>query len=227
LTRRNYAYLTLRYLILFLGFYVLSYGIVLSYRAELGVGPWTVLDIGIARNLGLTLGQASQLTGILVILAGFLLGIRPTLATFLNMFVIGEFIDVILSSPLCPSAPEAYSWRLGYLVAGSFLMGGGAALYISTNLGTGPRDGLMLGLTRLTSSSMGRVRVAMELTALTLGFFLGGPVGVGTVVSAFLVGPSMERTLRSLALFRDHPVLSNIFMIPGSTRIRPRRAHAG
>ena len=99
--------MTLRYLILFLGFYVLSYGIVLSYRAELGVGPWTVLDIGIARNLGLTLGQANQLTGLLVIVAGYLLGIRPSLATFLNMFVIGEFIDVILSSPLCPPTRDA------------------------------------------------------------------------------------------------------------------------
>ena len=182
-----------RLLVVIFGLFLCSVGIVCTYRSGLGLGPWDVLHKGVSLHTPLTFGQASMLTGALVILVGLMIKIRPGIATILNMLLIGIFIDLQLRSNWLPDL-SATQWplRLFVDVIGVFLMGLGTAFYITPRLGAGPRDGLMLRLHILTGMRISIVRAAIELTALTIGFFLGGPVGLGTLIYAFGIGPSVE-----------------------------------
>ena len=180
-------------LVVIFGLFLCSVGIVCTYRSGLGLGPWDVLHKGVSLHTPLTFGQASIITGAVVILIGLMIKVRPGIATILNMLLIGIFIDLQLRSNWLPDM-SATQWPLRLLldVIGVFLMGLGTAFYITPRLGAGPRDGLMLRLHILTRMRISIVRAALELSALTIGFFLGGPVGLGTLIYAFGVGPSIE-----------------------------------
>ena len=182
-----------RLLVVIFGLFLCSVGIVCTYRSGLGLGPWDVLHKGVSLHTPLSFGQASMLTGALVILVGLMIKIRPGVATILNMLLIGIFIDLQLRSNWLPDL-SATQWplRLFVDVIGVFLMGLGTAFYITPRLGAGPRDGLMLRLHILTGMRISIVRAAIELTALTIGFLLGGPAGLGTLIYAFGIGPSVE-----------------------------------
>ncbi len=182
-----------RLVIVIFGLFLCSVGIVCTYRSGLGLGPWDVLHKGISLHTPLTFGQASMAVAAAVILIGLVIKIRPGVATILNMLLIGTFIDLLLRSNWLPDL-SATQWpvRLFVDVIGVFLMGLGTAFYITPRMGAGPRDGLMLRLHVLTGMRIAIVRASIELTALTIGFFLGGPVGLGTLIYAFGVGPSVE-----------------------------------
>ena len=177
------------YLQITFGLFVFAVGIVLILKSNLGMGPWDVFHVGITHYLPLTLGRVTQITGLIIIILSFLLGIYPGIGTILNMILLGFFVD--LTNPCVPSTHHLPLQCL-FLGTGIMLVGIGSGLYINSNLGTGPRDSLMLGLTTRTGKSIRFIRASMEICVLTTGFFLQGPVGIGTVAFALGIGPAVQ-----------------------------------
>ena len=179
------------------GLFLFALGVVLTLRSGLGLGPWDVLHQGISRHTPLTFGQANQVVGIVVIGVGLLLRVRPGLGAVLNMLLIGFFVDRVLAVHVIPlAAPYGLAAQLVMDAGGVLLVGLGSGLYIRAKLGAGPRDGLMLGLHRVTCVRVAVTRAALELTVAVTGFLLGGTVGIGTLVFALGVGPAVELGFR-------------------------------
>jgi uncharacterized membrane protein YczE len=181
------------YIQLIVGLFIFAAGIIFMLKANLGMGPWDVFHVGITNHLPLTLGRVSQIVGLIVILFSLFFRIYPGIGTVFNMIVIGFFVDLI--NPYVPSMYNHFS-QITMLALGIILIGIGSGLYINANLGAGPRDGLMLGLSKKTGKSIRLIRNSMEITVLIIGFFLGGPVGVGTVAFALSIGPSVQFFLK-------------------------------
>lgn len=171
-------------------------GLSLIIRAELGLAPWDVFHQGVADRAGLGIGTVIILTGLTLMLLWIPLRERPGLGTILNATVIGLTVNLTL-----PWVPEVD--QLG--VRGAFLIGGvvmvavGSGAYIGAGLGPGPRDGLMTGLAR-RGLSIRMARTGVEASVLVLGLVLGGPVGVGTLVFAFGIGPLVQVVLPALTV---------------------------
>jgi uncharacterized protein len=180
-----------RCMALFAGFFIIANGIVFIIHAGLGVNPWDVLHLGISYHTGLSLGQVIQAVGLLLVVVSYALKVRLYIGTLLNMIFIGLFVDVVNNMGYVP-APSVIWLRLALYLAGVAVIGFGIALYISANLGAGPRDSLMLALTKATSLRVGVIRTIMEVSVTVIGYFLGGPLGVGTVLFALMVGWFME-----------------------------------
>ena len=208
-----------RFLIMASSFWFLALGFSLMIQAGLGVAPWTTLHLGLTYHLPLTVGQTTQLVGILVLLGALALGVRPRLGTWLNMATVGLFLDLILAARMIPAASEVGT-RWAYLLAGSGIAALGMAGCISADLGTGPRDSLMLGLVQITGRQVGEVRMILDLCALTTGYFLGGPVGLGTVLSAILIGPCVQGWLSLLALMARSTPAGRVLRPPPVRRPR-------
>lgn len=190
-------------LMLVAGLFLFALGIVLTLHSGLGLGPWDVLHQGLSKHLRLTFGQTSILVGAILLVVGLLLGERPGVGTVLNMVLIGVFIDLIVWSGVVPDAGgRNVVLRLLMDVVGVATVGVGSALYIKAGLGAGPRDSLMLALNRLTGLRVGWVRTGIELVALTIGYLLGGTVGIGTAVFALGIGVAVDVAFR---LFNVRP----------------------
>ena len=179
------------------GLFLFGVGIALMVIANLGLSPWEALHQGISRHTGIPIGTVGILTGIVVLLLWIPLGERPGIGTVLNVFLIGIVIDLTLWV-----APESVdqlwlAWLL--LLGGITLVGLGTGLYIGTDLGPGPRDGLMTGLAR-RGIHIGLARASIEITVLVVGWFLGGTIGFGTVIFAFGMGPLVALFLPRLSL---------------------------
>lgn len=168
-------------------------------RANLGLDPWDVLHQGLAPRLGLTFGMTVNLVGVLVLALWLPLRERPGLGTVLNIIVIGTVTDIALA--VMPS-PEGYPLRLALLSFGILLNGIAGGAYIGAGLGPGPRDGLMTGFCRRTNLPVKRVRTAIELAVLAIGWMLGGTVGVGTVLYAISIGWVVHHALPILSFDR-------------------------
>ena len=160
-------------------------GIAMLIRAELGLGPWDVLHQGLAVATGISVGVATVVVGACVLLLWLPLRQRPGVGTIANVIWIGLSLDVLL---LLTAAPSSLVVRWLLLLIGPVVFGLGVAIYIGAGVGTGPRDGLMTGLARL-GIPVAVARTGIELSALTVGWFLGGRVGPGTVYFALAVGP--------------------------------------
>ena len=187
---RNYI---LRLVICITGLFLFAVGTVFTFRSNVGLGPWDVLHLGISRHTPLTFGQANIVVGAIIILAGLLIRAYPGVATILNMFLVGIFVDLLIRwNWLADFSSASLLVRLIINAVGVFIVGIGTALYISPHLGAGPRDGLMLRLNVLTKTRIAIVRASIEICALVVGFFLGGTVGIGTLLFAFGVGPCVE-----------------------------------
>jgi uncharacterized protein len=183
--------LVLRYAAVILGLFLMANGFVFLIEAGLGVNPWNVLHLGISYHTGLSLGRVLQGVGVLLIAVSWLFKVRPHIGTLLNMFFIGFFVDMVSGLGYVPH-PEALWLRFFFCLTGVAVVGFGTALYISGNLGAGPRDSLMLALTKATSLRVGLIRTIMEVSVTVIGYILGGPLGLGTVLFALLVGWFME-----------------------------------
>jgi uncharacterized membrane protein YczE len=181
---------------LLLGLVLCGVGIALMIGADLGLAPWDVLHQGISRRTDIPIGTVGILVGFLVLLTWLPLRERYGVGTVINVVTIGLTIDVVL--PLLPEHPSTLvQWA--FLLGGAFLLGPGGGLYIGVGLGAGPRDGLMTSLAA-RGWSIRRVRTAMELVVLALGFLLGGSVGIGTLLFAVTIGPNVHYFLERLAL---------------------------
>jgi uncharacterized membrane protein YczE len=183
----------IRLIVVTFGLFLVATGIVCTYRSGIGLGPWDVLHQGISRHTPLSFGAAGITVGALLVLASLLLKVYPGIGTLLNMTLIGIFLDWQLRLNWLPdlSGLPLVS-RLLVDVIGVLLLGLGGALYISPHMGAGPRDGLMLRLHALTKKRISIVRATLECSALLIGFLLGGTVGIGTLISAFGIGPAIE-----------------------------------
>lgn len=162
-------------------------GIVLTVNAQLGVSPWDVFHIGLTNYTNLTLGQASQLTGLIIILISIFLGEFPGIGTFLNMYFIGFFVDLIIKYNWIPETNVIWQQYI-MLFLGIYIMGWATFLYLNIGLGSGPRDSLMVGLIKKTRQPLWKIRGFIEGGVLIIGFLMGGIVGIGTVFIAFLTG---------------------------------------
>ncbi len=156
-------------------------------NSNLGLSPWDVFHQGISNVTGLTIGEANILSSIIVILIGILLKQRIGLGTLLNIIMIGKFVDIINNSNLIPIANNLWMGII-MMIIGMFVMGYGCYLYIGCELGCGPRDGVMVGLSSKLNKPIKIVRGSIEIFVLIIGIFLGGKFGIGTLISAFAIG---------------------------------------
>jgi uncharacterized membrane protein YczE len=176
---------------LFIGLFLFALGVVMNLYSDLGMSPWGVFQVGLSQSSTFTLGQVSQIVGLGVLLIGWAMGFAPGLATFMNMYFIGLFIDKIIQFRVIPE-PSSLIQQFLQLFGSIVMIGVGSYFYLNPKLGAGPRDGLMMGLVQKTDLPVSIVRGSIEVTVLALGYFLGGPVGVGTFITALLIGYSVQ-----------------------------------
>lgn len=172
---------------LIVGFVFCALGIVFTINANLGLAPWDVLHQGISNLTDITMGQASIIIGIIVIIADMLLGESLGWGTILNMLLIGWLMDIFMFSNLIPEA-DSLIFGIIMIFIGMILMGIGCYLYIGAGMGSGARDGMMVALQKRSSKPVSVVRMTIEICALIIGYLLGGTVGIGTVISGLGLG---------------------------------------
>jgi len=151
-----------------------------------GVSPWTVLAQGIAGNLGWSIGFSTMVVSFVVLLFWIPLRRKPGMGTILNALIIAFMID--FSLPYLPH-PDLLLWQILQVGLGVLVVGLASGIYLTANLGAGPRDGLMTGLQAVTGMPIAWIRIALEVSVVSAGWYLGGVVGVGTVLFALGVGP--------------------------------------
>ncbi|MFF8900890.1 YitT family protein [Streptomyces lydicus] len=169
----------------------------LMVRADLGLEPWSVLNQGISRHTGLSIGTVTIVSGALILLLWIPLRQRPGLGTVSNVLLLGLVMDLTIA--LVPEL-HALGARIPLLAFAVLLNGAATGLYISARFGPGPRDGLMTGLHLRTGRPVRLVRTCIEVTVLAVGFLLGGSIGAGTVVYALAIGPLAQLFLRLFAI---------------------------
>ncbi len=182
---------------LIFGLFLYALGIVLSLKANIGYAPWEVLHVGISKTTGMSIGIASILVGLLVCVIVWLMKENLGLGTLLNMVLIGVFIDLILLLNFPPKMSE-FPQGVLMMMAGLFIISFGSYFYIGSGFGAGPRDSLMVVMKRKTGLPVGVCRGGIELTAVFLGWLLGGMVGIGTVIAAFGIGFCVQITFKFL-----------------------------
>ena len=151
-----------------------------------GASPWSVLAQGISLNLNLSIGTITLLISIAVLILWIPLGQKPGMGTIFNALIIAIMIDLCIKYVPTPSN---YIHQLILAVISVIMVGIGGGIYLVSNLGAGPRDGLMIGLQKLSNFPVAVVRATLEISVVTIGWYLGGTVGVGTLLFAFGIGP--------------------------------------
>ena len=159
--------------------------------------PWDVFHVGFAKTIGISIGNASIIVGLAIGVIAILLGEKLGLGTILNMVLIGVFMDMLLRLPILPLA-NSYIAGLIMMIVGLFLIALASYYYIGSAFGAGPRDSLMVALTRKTGLPVGICRGIIELLAAFCGWRLGGMLGIGTVMSALLIGVCIQITFQLL-----------------------------
>lgn len=186
-----------RFVRLLFGLVLYAIGIVLTIRANIGYGPWEVFHVGLGKTIGISIGNASIIVGFIVILITLMMKEKLGLGTILNMVFIGWFIDLILKLDFIPLV-ENKVLGVVVLILGLYIISLGSFFYIGSGFGAGPRDGLMVALTRKLKLPIGVIRGGIELTATIIGWLLGGMAGIGTIISGFAIGFCVQSTFRIL-----------------------------
>lgn len=178
---------------LLLGLYLVGLGLAMMIHTGLGVPPWDVLSQGLQVQTGWSFGTCAVVISGIVLLIWIPIRQQPGIGTVINAILIGPFAD--LSKPLMP---ELSGWfaNLVWMILGLIAVAIGAGLYISANLGAGPRDGLMVGLTRVSGWPFWVIRTIGESVVLITGWVLGGTVGIGTALFAISIGTLMQITMK-------------------------------
>ena len=182
---------------LLIGLFFYGIGVALMVRAGIGLPPWDVLTQGVSRQTGLPFGLVTNLIGLAVLLLWIPIRQKPGVGTVLNVLLIGPSAQLGLW--LIPQQTVPVIQGLVY-TGGLVLVALATGLYLGARLGPGPRDGLMTGLHNRTGWRIWIVRTAIEVTVLTIGWILGGQVGIGTVAFALLIGPLVNLTLPLLVV---------------------------
>lgn len=173
-------------IMLVIGLFLFGLGEAIIIGSGSGVSPWTVLAQGISSKTDLSIGMATFLISIFILIFWAPLKQIPGIGTILNAIIIASAIDLTLG--FIPK-PELIYLKILQASFGILIVGIGSGIYLASNLGPGPRDGLMIGLQQKTNTSIPLIRTIIEITAVTVGWFLGGIVGIGTILFVFGIGP--------------------------------------
>lgn len=187
------------------GLALFGLGISMFITSELGVAPWDVFHQGFGRRTGISTGIVIEMTGVVILLLWIPLKERMGLGTLLNAIEIG--LVVFLIDDHLPHS-DLLVLRSSYLLGGLLSIAIGSGLYIGAGLGSGPRDGLMLGLSK-RGISVGVARTGIEVSVLIIGILMGGTIGIGTVAFTFGIGPLVQFFLPRLRLRGDRTVLAS------------------
>jgi hypothetical protein len=178
---------------LVVGLSLFGFGEGLLVQAQWGATPWTVFAQGISRHTNWSLGWSTAAISVVVLLGWLPLRERPGFGTIANLVIIAYVLDIVSTNLAVPHA----AWlKIVYIVGAVLAIGAGSALYLTTGLGPGPRDGLMTGLHRRFGVSVVYVRLTLEVSVLVVGWLMGGTVGVGTAFFAATIGFSIGANLR-------------------------------
>lgn len=181
---------------LLIGLFLFGLSISLLITANLGSMPWDVLHQGLARLLPLSIGTIMIFTGLAVLVLWLPMRETPGIGTLANAVLIGIFTDVWLAILPDPASLQGgLAWQVAYVVAGIVLNGYATALYIGSQFGRGPRDGLMTGMARVTGRSIRLVRTGIEVAVVSVGWLLGGVLGWATLAFALTIGPLVQAFL--------------------------------
>ncbi|MDP2964553.1 MAG: hypothetical protein Q8N39_00790 [Pelolinea sp.] len=180
---------------LMVGYFLYGLGIVLTVNANQGLAPWSVFHQGLSLQLNITMGVATQVVGIVILVFDFIFGERLGWGTIGNVIFIGTFIDMFMLNNWIP-IPNNIAVSYGMMVVGMAVMALATYSYLSAQLGAGPRDGLMIAMTKRINLSIGLIRNLIEVVVLVAGFFMGGSVGLGTLVMAILFGRFIQLTFK-------------------------------
>jgi len=184
------------FVVIQIGFLLFGVSIDIMVQAGLGTSPWVVLEKALTLHLPITLGQATIAVALVVTLIDVLLKQPLGWGTIANMLSIGLWVDWL--KPLVPAAPANVWIQIPYLLLGTLVMGFATAVYVGVNAGAGPRDSLMLAVARLAKVGVRRARTFLEVGVVIVGWLLGGPVGLGTVIFALAIGPAVQVAFRLL-----------------------------
>lgn len=173
-----------------IGFALYGLSIALTIQANLGTGTWSVFEVALADITNLTVGTMTILVAFVVLVFVLLFKEKVGWGTLANILSIGLWLDVFMK--IIPSIKSNLLVQIIMLLAGILIMGIASAVYIGVDAGAGPRDSLMLAIHRTTKLSLRLARASIELTVFTIGWLLGGPAGIGTLVFAILIGPAVQ-----------------------------------
>ena len=187
-------FITLLYLIL--GLILFGLGETLLIAANAGVSPWTVLAQGISIKTGYSIGLTTFFVSLGVLCLWIPLRQKPGIGTILNTIIVSVVMDVSL--PFLP-APETILLQTLQIISAVVIVGLGSGFYLIANLGPGSRDGLMTGLQRMTNKPISLIRAIIEISVVIVGWYLGGVVGIGTIVFALTIGPFVSSGLFSVS----------------------------
>jgi len=186
------------FIFLILGLFLFGLGETILIASSQGVSPWTVFAQGISINTNFTIGLSTFIVSVCVLIIWIPLKEKPGIGTILNAIIISIVLDY--SYPYLPK-PNDFFYQILQSIIGVFIVGLGSGFYLISNLGAGPRDGLMNGLTNLTKLPIYLVRTSIEISVVLIGWYLGGVVGLGTIIFAILVGPFITFSFIILKIF--------------------------
>ena len=177
---------TFFYLCIGLGIFGLGEGLlIISYT---GASPWSVLAQGISLNIGFSIGLVTFFVSLFALSLWIFLDQKPGIGTFFNIIIIAAMIDLSIAFV---ETPQSYMDQIIMAIIAVLLVGLGSGIYLTANLGPGPRDGLMTGIQKKTNLPIAAVRAFLEITVVLVGWYLGGTVGIGTLLFAFGIGPAV------------------------------------
>lgn len=188
------------FLVIQAGYALFGLAIALTIRANLGTATWPVFEVALSQITGWSVGAITIAVGFVVLFIALALREKIGWGTLTNIIFIGLWLDQALR--FMPSIKGNFLLQLAMLLGGVLTQGVATAIYIGVNAGAGPRDSLMLAMHRATKLSLRMARGVVEILVLALGWLMGGPVGIGTLIFALLIGPSVQWAFK---IFNVHP----------------------
>jgi len=178
------------FFIIQIGFLVFGLSIDVIVQASLGLDSWDVLQMALTYHLPITLGEANIAVAFLVVVVDIILGEPLGWGTLANVVFIGVWVDIL--RPYVPAAPQLILIQIAYLLLGTLIMGFATAIYVGVDAGAGPRDTLMLATSRISKTSLRVARTGIEVAVVALGWLMGGPAWLGTLIAAIAIGPAVQ-----------------------------------
>jgi uncharacterized membrane protein YczE len=182
------------FIVIQIGFALFGLSIALMIRSNLGTSPWAVLEVALSQLTGIRPGRMGIIIGMVVLLGSLVLREKIGWGTLADMFL-----------AYIPSVDDKLLVQSVMLIAAIFMMGFASAIYIGVDAGAGPRDSLMLAVHRTSGMSLRLGRAIIEVTVVVIGWLLGGPLGVGTVIFALLIGPAVQWAFKLLKVQAHKP----------------------
>ena len=213
----------INFLIATVALFINGFGIYLTVQANIGAAPWDVLNLGLSKSFNILYGTASIAVSVTILIIDIILKEPIGLAMFIDAIVVGKSVDFFNYTKAVPQATNMVTGVI-MLFLGLIIIGYTQFLYMKASLGCGPRDTLLVGLKkRLSRIPIGAVSIGLLSTATLIGFLLGGPVGIGTILCALCQGPIMQMAFKTLSF--DATVIRHQ-SIPESVRVLSHKLKA-